>query len=104
VQDEELQKLVQSEKNLINPIKWKRAHTEIFSESCQSEPNLHCNYTFPTDLAQNSFAKVSLSEAYLKVYRKTVITIQIWIINICLCHDELISRNLAMIKLIGVVL
>ena len=53
MQDEELQKLVQSDKNLINPTKWKRAHTEIFSESCQSKPKQDNNNHFPIDLATN---------------------------------------------------
>ena len=29
------------------------SYRELFSESCQSEPNLECNHSFPIDLAPN---------------------------------------------------
>ena len=42
-----------SERNA--PNRKKSSHREIFSESCQSEPNLECNYTFPFRVNQTEF-------------------------------------------------
>ena len=44
---------------------------ETFSESCQTEPNLGCNCTFPIDLGNQS-------KIIFTIDRESVTTIQIW--------------------------